>query len=390
MAKILFGVAGDGAGHATRAKCTIDHLMAEGHEVRIISSGKGYEYLSCFFDVSKTLDLRIVNCNREVSVWGTIKEWADRLLRRGLPEYMGISRELEAFRPDLVISDFEPLVAAAARLRRIPLFVIDNQHTITLCDFEYPREWKNLFLLGRATCEGIIKTADHFFVTSFFAPNTKKWARNLVTIVAPILRKEVFKYAPRTGEHVLVYMRTPERVSEIYQIITRIRDEKFVVYGLDTPAPTVGNVIYKEADADGFLRDLANAKGVITNGGHSLISEALYLGKPVFSIPTKKDFEQMINAYYIEKLGYGLFGLEPSVERVQKYLSELALFRKKIEANKSNLNGNGQLYRALDSQIMSVMIRGRTLSNRIGTRVHDFVDSCYFHLSPFFRKRFEQ
>jgi hypothetical protein len=47
------------------------------------------------------------------------------------------------------------------------------------------------------------------------------------------------------------------------------------------------------------------------------MTEALYLGKPVLSLPIKAFVEQRFNALYIERLGYGMqadmFGLRPEL-----------------------------------------------------------------------------
>jgi len=36
------------------------------------------------------------------------------------------------------------------------------------------------------------------------------------------------------------------------------------------------------------------------------MSEALFFNKPIYSIPIQNQFEQMLNGYYLERLGYGL------------------------------------------------------------------------------------
>ena len=36
-----------------------------------------------------------------------------------------------------------------------------------------------------------------------------------------------------------------------------------------------------------------------------LISESLFLGKPVLSVPVEGQFEQWINSYFLEQLGFG-------------------------------------------------------------------------------------
>ena len=46
MARILYGIAGEGAGHASRSKEVIRYLQKKGHELRIVSYDKGYDILS--------------------------------------------------------------------------------------------------------------------------------------------------------------------------------------------------------------------------------------------------------------------------------------------------------------------------------------------------------
>jgi len=56
---------------------------------------------------------------------------------------------------------------------------------------------------------------------------------------------------------------------------------------------------------DAFLADLARCAYVVCGGGHTLISEALCLGKPVLAIPVVGMFEQFLNAHYLQRNGLG-------------------------------------------------------------------------------------
>ena len=49
MAKILYGLAGDGLGHAFRSKAVIDELKKK-HEIIIISSQNAYHFLKKLYD----------------------------------------------------------------------------------------------------------------------------------------------------------------------------------------------------------------------------------------------------------------------------------------------------------------------------------------------------
>lgn len=38
--RILYGVTGEGMGHAIRSRVLLEHLVAQGHEVMVVASGK--------------------------------------------------------------------------------------------------------------------------------------------------------------------------------------------------------------------------------------------------------------------------------------------------------------------------------------------------------------
>ena len=68
-----------------------------------------------------------------------------------------------------------------------------------------------------------------------------------------------------------------------------------------------GNILYKKPSLDGFFADLVSARAVVANSGFSLVTEALHLGKPYLAVPVSHQFEQIFNAYWLEKSGYGAY-----------------------------------------------------------------------------------
>jgi len=50
MARMLYGVCGEGLGHASRSKILINYLKKQNHEIKIIAGGKAYKFLSEEFD----------------------------------------------------------------------------------------------------------------------------------------------------------------------------------------------------------------------------------------------------------------------------------------------------------------------------------------------------
>ena len=73
----------------------------------------------------------------------------------------------------------------------------------------------------------------------------------------------------------------------------------------------------------GFVDDLASSRGVIAGGGFTLMGEAVYLHKPMLAVPLQHQFEQVMNARYLEQLGFG---------RMAKSLTDPAVVRDFVAA----------------------------------------------------------
>ena len=91
------------------------------------------------------------------------------------------------------------------------------------------------------------------------------------------------------------------------------------------------NVIAREFSPTQVVEDLLAAKGVIANGGFTLLSESIYLGKPVLSLPIAWQYEQRLNARQIEKLGYGLCGDHLTPELFHTWLEHLPQYRQSLK-----------------------------------------------------------
>ncbi len=80
------------------------------------------------------------------------------------------------------------------------------------------------------------------------------------------------------------------------------------IYGMKrgiTEPEIDGNLRYMPFSENGFIDDLASSRGVIAGGGFTLMGEAVYLRKPMLAVPLEHQFEQVLNARYLEKEGFG-------------------------------------------------------------------------------------
>src|SRR5260221_7168054 len=106
--KILYGVVGEGMGHAMRSRAILEHLVAQDHDVEIIASGRAAPFLAKRFEgVKRIHGLHMIYEENRVRPMKTL--WSNVLTgATGLPKNIGAYFELIAsFKPQAVISDFE-------------------------------------------------------------------------------------------------------------------------------------------------------------------------------------------------------------------------------------------------------------------------------------------
>jgi uncharacterized protein (TIGR00661 family) len=354
MANILYGVNGEGAGHSTRAKEVISHLKARGHAVRIVSFDRGLTNLRKDFDVTEIFGWRIAYVNNQVRYRRTVVQ---NLLsaRRTAASVSRLKKLIDDDGIDLAITDFEPLSCHAARSKALPIIAIDNQHCLTNTDVSYPKQHRRDAAAAKMVTRFMVPGADAYLVLSFF---DAKVTRPKTFLFPPILRDNILTAKPREGEHVLVYVTSP--APALARLLASVRCS-FVAYGFGREGQE-GNILYKKPSLDGFLADLVSAKAVVANAGFSLVTEALHLGKPYLAIPVEHQFEQVFNAYWLDKAGYGAYWDELNKERVESFLYNLPHFRERLASYPHQ--GNDALFSKLDALIAGFAAGASTNSRR--------------------------
>ena len=82
---------------------------------------------------------------------------------------------------------------------------------------------------------------------------------------------------------------------------------------------TYKNIEFKKSNKDSFQSDLLNCSGVITASGFSTTSEALVLGKKLWSIPVIGQPEQISNADKLNEMG--VFTNDLTCENLENWLN---------------------------------------------------------------------
>jgi uncharacterized protein (TIGR00661 family) len=362
--RILYGVVGEGMGHATRSMVILKHLAAH-HEIEVVVSGRAHAFLKRAFPSLKIHEIAGLNMiyedntvKRKRTLWDFIKK-----LPAFSENFETFVRINEAFRPELVISDFESFAFLFAKQYSLPVLSIDNMQIINRCDHSeltIPKEEKGSFRLSKTIVKAKLPHCDHYFITTFFFPPIRK---KRTSLHPPILRDAILKARVSDGEHVLVYQ-TSDSFRELVPTLQRLPG-KFFVYGLKRDE-ALGNVTLKGFSEEGFVNDLASARAVLAGGGFSLMGEAVQLGKPLLSVPLKGQFEQTLNALYLEQLGYGEYHDELSEKRIVKFLERAPKYTGNLKTYPHRDDHNRSILRALDEKIAEIKERGRLVSRGAG------------------------
>ena len=341
MANILYGVNGEGAGHSTRAKEVLSHLVAQGHSVHVATFDRGLQTLKPHFDVTEIYGFHFAYVNNRVRYKRTI---AKNLLTvpQAARSLSLLKHLVDELKTDVIITDFEPLTCHVGHNRRLPVISIDNQHCLTNAMVSYPRKYRADATAAKLVTRLMTPHANAYLVISFFAAPVRK--RNTF-LFPPLLRQEILDATPIQGDHVLVYVTSP--APALARLLTSVRC-RFIAYGFGREGEE-RNIVYKKSSTDGFFADLTSARAIVANSGFSLVTEALHLGKPYLAVPVSHQFEQIFNAYWLEKSGCGAYWEELAKERVESFLYNLPVYREAL--TKYPRQGNKALLEKLDALI---------------------------------------
>ncbi|MEE0024786.1 MJ1255/VC2487 family glycosyltransferase [Methanobrevibacter sp.] len=336
--RIFYCVCGEGMGHAIRSGVIIDRIK-EKYDVYIFSHDRAYEYLNKKFDnVYKIGGFNTVYINNKVNNTKTLINALKRNPTNIKVGYQKLYKKARALSPDIIVTDFEMYATMVSKLLQIPLISLDNIHMITQAKIDYPPHHQTEMLKAKGVIKSYVVRPKFHIMTSFFFPKVR--SRKNAVIYPPVIREEIYKLKPTTEDHIIVYQTSKESVNLVKRL--KALDENFIVYGFNK-SETDENLTYKLFNEDEFYEDLASAKAVVCNGGFTFISEAITLKKPIYSVPAIGNFEQTLNGYYVQKLGYGEYHENMSPKKLERFLKRLDKYQNKLN-NVKRYNNDGIIH----------------------------------------------
>jgi uncharacterized protein (TIGR00661 family) len=342
MGTIYFSMSGEGRGHATRVRSMVEELRGR-HRVVLFCPGDAFKLLE---PVYRGSEVRVIPMpglrffykpNKKLDFVETGRQ-ALQFLMRMPGRVKRLARMVRKHKPDVVVTDFEPLLPRAARRCGIPFLSVNHQHFLIVNDLS-ALEWRLrlaswlMSWVVWAYYSGQAETV----ISQFYFPPVRPEYRGRVTMAGVLMRPDILEATPTEGPHLLVYLRkfaSDELIGTLKQC-----GHPVLIYGLGEK-PTDGNLRYCPIDDRQFLADLSSCKALVTTAGNQLVGEALFLRKPVLAMPEANNHEQYINAHYLKESGGGewceLDGLTPEI--LSRFLSRVPEYRKRI--NPEKMNGN--------------------------------------------------
>ena len=333
---VFYCVCGEGMGHSIRTGVIVERLLKK-YDIYIFTHGNAYNYLNSKFDnVHEIGGFNTVYINNKVDNFKTLVSALKRNPHNLKSNYEELYKKAKELSPDVIVTDFEIYSTYVSKLLNIPLISLDNMHIITQANISYPQNQRLEMLKAKAVIKTYVVKPKIHIITSFFYPKVR--GNHHAVIYPPIIRDAILKLKPTVEDHIIVYQ-TSKESGKLVKRLKALKDENFIVYGFNKEEVD-GNLTYKMFNEDVFYDDLASAKAVVCNGGFTFITEAITLKKPIYSVPAKGNFEQILNGYYVQRLGYGEYHEVMSAKRLEKFLKKLPKYQEKLSKVK-NYNNDG-------------------------------------------------
>ena len=284
--KILYGLNGIGSGHISRARLLVPKLEAAGAEVTCLLSGRPAEKcpdLSELGDVQLKQGLAIDFTDGKMNFLKTSLGIAMQT-----PRLIMDIKDLDTSPYDLVISDFEPITAWAAKLNGTPSIGIAHHHSFAL-DVPQIGAYSpfTLFMNNIVPVDTALPTHYHHFDEPILPPY-----------------KTVMNAGETDPKKILVYMNF-ENTTDVIDLVKSFKDHDFYIYSHEVTSPSdQENLHFRPLSKEGFKQDFQTCAGIITGAGYMTSTEALQLGKKLLVKPTEGQREQESNALTLEQLGY--------------------------------------------------------------------------------------
>lgn len=332
---VLFIVTGVGYGDSIRSHAIIKALLKHNPSTKIMVAAydNSYNYFKDKYRTVKIAGYKLLGMSLKFRVLSFISN------NYVLPyTWFSVSFKLrnlvKDFKPDVVVSDFEPAGIILGRMLRKPSVVVFAYDPSLFKEFKHKN---NKLVIEAMYFQRLYSLADVAIIPSLLGKKQSKdyCYVNPVVITKPselpservLMRRLNLKRPP-----VLVMLGGSSFGVNLARRLMRVVknfDEDFIIFGSNVKLPQRKNVkhfLFKP----NFVEYLKVCKGVITLGGNLTLSECVAYRKPVLVFPIKDHVEQALNAYALRNAAMVKYDMKGLRKTVESFLKNLKSIRRKM------------------------------------------------------------
>lgn len=338
---VLYGIQGEGRGHASRSLHIINQLMKKGCAVHVFSGG----------DALTLLDGRRMPINK-IPIFHFYHGKKDHLslfktAYRNFFQFLGlifcigrryneVLQTVLQLKPDFIITDFDPYLSKIARKQGIPNLAINHQHVFLQSKFPQLNSFRKSIklLIFKSMIKILAGKPDRIITSSFyhFAPKQNSTAK----FVGPFISEPIYQQKITTGNHITVYLKDATYLNYVLPIISNLKSVRFQIFShwkFEKIPEISSHIKLFSIDQKKFLASLATSKALITTAGNQVIGEAAFMGKPILAFPKLGDVEQEINGKALTFSGFGesvpIKNL--TTKRLNRFLGRIPFYQQNIK-----------------------------------------------------------
>ncbi|ACT94865.1 glycosyltransferase family protein [Dyadobacter fermentans] len=341
--RILFLVQGEGRGHLTQAISLGQILRGAGHKVvgAMVGTSPGRNIPSFFHEQIFAPVHHFAAPNIIYKAHGGGMNVGRTIAKHlaHLPKYLKslhrIHETVRQINPDLIVSFYDTYGGLYNTIYRsgIPMICIAHQYLLLHPKFVFPENSRlNRFLINLNSKSTSWLSAKRLALSFREIPSAPELK---ISVLPPLLRKEVTRLTPQNGAFILVYM-THHSLSK--QVINwHLKHQEVELHCFwDNPDASEeftfdSTLTFHQINSEKYLRMLATCRALVTTAGFESVCEAMYLGKPVMMVPVPNHFEQECNAIDGVISGAGVmsrsFDLSVIFDYLPKHIDQSAKFR---------------------------------------------------------------
>lgn len=305
--KILYAIQGTGNGHLTRAVDIIPELKKYGKLDLFVSGAQAevklpypvrYKSKGLSFYFGKDGGINFYKTFRNNSS----KDVIDEIKSFPVEDY------------DLIVNDFEPISAWAARKRGVPCIGLGHQAAFYSPKSPRPK-------MPDPFGEWVLK--NYAPVEKYVGFHFEEYDKNIYT---PVIREAIRNLKVTNKEHYTVYLPAYDD-KKLVALLLKFKKIRWHIFSKHTRNPYhIGRVsVYPVSGAE-FIQSVVSAEGVLCGAGFETPAEVIHLNKKLMVVPMKAQYEQKCNAAALRKMGV------PVIKKVRK--KALKKIEKWIESGK--------------------------------------------------------